>query len=83
MTSSDYVISTARTRFQAWAAHQGKEIVYENSDYVVKNVNVPNPITNITSNSSDNSLMITIMIISFVSASSIAAYFLIKKRRHE
>ena len=36
MTSNDYVIATARERFEAWAANQKKSIVEENDDYVIK-----------------------------------------------
>ena len=35
MTSSDYVIATARERLLAWAAHEGKTILLSNGDYVV------------------------------------------------
>ena len=37
MTSNDYVISCARERLEAWAANQGKQIVYSNGDYLVQN----------------------------------------------
>ena len=35
MTSTDYVISTARTRLQAWAAYHGESISSSNGTYVI------------------------------------------------
>lgn len=37
MTSSDYVISNARERFEAWAANRGKTITYTNGTYTITN----------------------------------------------
>ena len=37
MTSDDYVISTAKTRFEAWARFLGKTIIVSNGDYVINN----------------------------------------------
>ena len=41
MTSTDYVISTARERFLAWAQHEGKTISLINGDYVVLGAKTP------------------------------------------
>ena len=35
MTSSDYVIASARERLQAWAAHEGETIIFVNGDYAM------------------------------------------------
>ena len=35
MTSTDYVVETARTRLDAWAKNQGKTISYTNNDYAI------------------------------------------------
>ena len=40
MTSTDYVISSARERLEAWATYLGKTISIENGDYVIKNASV-------------------------------------------
>ena len=77
MTSSDYVISTARERLQAWATHHGESISYTNGDYVVSKVSVNNPIFDSTNN---NTLMI-IIVVSTISVSIIGAYFFIKRRK--
>ena len=37
MTSDDYVISNAKTRFEAWARSLGKTIISSNGDYVISN----------------------------------------------
>ena len=39
MTSDDYVISTARERFNAWLRNQGKSITLNNGDYVIQSNN--------------------------------------------
>lgn len=35
MTSSDYVITHAKERLEAWAKNQGKEIVYSGGNYII------------------------------------------------
>lgn len=35
MTSTDYAISYAKERLEAWAKNQGKEIVYSDGDYII------------------------------------------------
>lgn len=77
MTSSDYVISTARERLQAWATHHGESISYTNGDYIFSKVSVINPIFDSTNN---NTLMI-IIVVSTISISVIGAYFFIKRRK--
>ena len=78
MTSSDYVISTARTRFEAWAINQGKSIDLVAGDYVVNSAFGVNQITNISYNESTGTIII-IAVITLLSITSIA-YFLIKKK---
>ena len=76
-TSTDYVISTARARLEAWAASQKKTIHYE-----VNNVtaSAPNNLVNNEINSM-SSTTITIIVIS-ISASVLACgYFILKKKK--
>lgn len=51
MTSSDYVIATARTRLLAWATYKNKTIVLNNDIYIVQTLH--NNIFDITSNNSN------------------------------
>ena len=76
-TSTDYVISSARARLEAWAASQKKTIHYE-----VNNVtaSAPNNLVNKEINSM-SSTTITIIVIS-ISASVLACgYFILKKKK--
>lgn len=77
MTSSDYVISTARERFEAWARHLGKTItlndgVYEISDRLV------NPILKQGENTQTIAIVV---VISVLGLSAIGGYFFLKKRK--
>ncbi len=78
MTSDDYVIATARERFEAWARHEGKMINQSGDDYVISRNIIPGIV------SSDNNKTIGIIIIvSLVSMSAIGGYFFISHRRKE
>ena len=78
MTSDDYVIATARERFEAWARHEGKMINQSGDDYVISRNIIPGIV------SSDNNKTIgIIIIISLISISAIGGYFIISHRRKE
>ena len=73
-SSTDYVISTARTRLEAWASSQGKSIDYSNGE--------------LTNNSlalnllgGDNNATTLIVIISLMSICSMAVLIYLKKKR--
>jgi len=77
MTSNDYVIATARERLQAWAKYHGKQIVYQDEDYIIKDSRIINSIMN-----SENSGVIAIVtIIGLIGVTSLAGFFIIKKRK--
>ena len=82
MTSTDYVISTARTRFLAWAANQGKQIQHINGDYVVK---APSNLIfdMIGTGSHDSSLSVVIIAGILGGAIALGSYLIIKRRKHE
>lgn len=79
MTSNDYVIATARERLQAWAKYHGKQIAYQDEDYIIKDARVINPIVN-----NENSSAIAIVVIfGLIGVTSIAGYFFIRKRKED
>lgn len=77
MTSSDYVISTARERLLAWAAHEGKIINQVNGDYVV--TSPTNILVQSITESTGNVLII--VVVGLVAISAVGGYFFIKKRK--
>ena len=80
MTSDDYVISTARTRFNAWLANQGKSISYVNGDYIVNGNELLFDV--IRTKSEDRTTFIIIAaIISALTASGL--YFVLRKKKGE
>ena len=79
MTSDDYVISTARTRLQAWANYLGKTITYSNNDYLISNNNYLSLMLRINGNSAIS----IIVIVSILGIGTIACYFFIKRRKPE
>ena len=80
MTSNDYVISTARERFLAWAKHEGKTINYVNNDYVVSQSKGVLPIL-LNSKASQNAALITV--ITLVSFTALGGYFFLRKRKEQ
>ena len=80
MTSDNYVVSSARTRFEAWAAYHGKTISYENNDYIVKNSKSSSLIETHESNEKSWAMIIVVAIAALVSA---GVYFTIKRRKYE
>ena len=79
MTSDDYVISTARTRLQAWANYLGKTITYSNNDYVISNNNY----LSLMLRTNGNSAISIIVVVSILGIGTIACYFFIKRRKPE
>lgn len=78
MTSTDYVLSTASERFRNWAAHQGKQIVLENSNWVIKDVKAV-PLFGSSEFGNETAL---IAIIAILSGGAILSYFFLKKRKY-
>ena len=78
MTSDDYVISTARTRLEAWARYHGKVITTSDGDYVITDAR--NPVLNIVLNSNNNTILIVI-VVTTLSLLSIGGYFFLKKKK--
>ena len=78
VNSDDYVIATARERFEAWARHLNKSIVEENSDYVIK----PSPMHYFGGlNEENQALLLLTMIISGTSLLGLGL-FLYKRKKH-
>ena len=77
MTSSDYVIATARERLLAWAAHEGKTIQQSNGDYVVT---TPTNILVQSITETTGSVLI-IIVVGLVAISAVGGYFFLKKRK--
>ena len=80
MTSNDYVIATARERFNAWLANKGKSIDYVNNAYVI-NSNSKNGF--VILDSEDKANNITVLIIIVLSISSIAGFAFIRKKKEK
>ena len=78
MTSSDYVISTARERLEAWAKNQGKEIVHINDDYVIQSSLAD--IQNLLSQDNSTSVLL-IIFASIVTLSFTSLILILKKKR--
>lgn len=78
MNSNDYVISTARTRLQAWAAHLNKTITIVNGDYVISS----NKSTFSIIKDGDNNVAM-IIVIALFSASLLFSTAILLKRKKE
>ncbi len=79
MSSSDYVISTARERLEAWARHQGKTIDYVNGDYSISNIS---RIPAILNNSINNTTIIVVVTVG-IATIAIGGYFLLRKKKED
>ena len=79
MTSDDYVIATARERFEAWARNQGNTITLVNGTYTISNAKYLG--IEVLSSSFNNSTLI-IIIVSFMSITVLAAYLYRKKKKN-
>ena len=77
MTSNDYVISNARERLLAWAAHEGKTITLSGGDYIVSNASSISLISIATASNSS----IVIILVSIIGLSALGGYFFIRRRK--
>lgn len=80
MTSTDYVISTARARFQAWAANQGKTISLSGGDYVITGAR---GINGLNGNLDIKDIAIIMVTISVISLTFVGGHFYLKKKREK
>ena len=76
MTSSDYVIATARERLEAWARNKGESISLTNGDYVIATNNGIRLINN------DNTYIIALAI-SMISLIGFGGYFFFRFKKKE
>ena len=80
MTSNDYVIYTARERFNAWLANQGKSISLINSDYVI---NANNKLAiNIFNNETHTDTFI-IILVSVISLLTVGGFIYLHKKKEK
>ena len=79
MTSDDYVISTARERFEAWARSLGKTISYTNGDYVIQNARS----MQIIGNTTDNTALLIVIVSVIMGGIAIGGYFFIRKKKYQ
>lgn len=78
MTSEAYVISTAKTRFEAWASAKGNIVELNNGDYIV--TNGLGSLNRASTNS--NLYLVIVASIALVSVSSIVVVIIIKKKMY-
>ena len=82
MTSDDYVISTARTRFSAWATHLGKVITTDgDGKYVIQNAKISKLSPNGQLDLEEDSSIIILFIVCTLGAGSLSAFYLVKKKK--
>ena len=82
MNSNDYVISTARERFQAWARHLGKQITYSDNDYVVSDAQNSALLFDNIASTERNTIMV-ITLIALTSVSALGAFIFVKRKKQE
>lgn len=76
MTSDDYVISSARERFESWAAYLGKEIVYADGDYIIEGSRKV-----LSINNDETAAIIVVVVLS--SLSLVGLFVLLVKRKRK
>ena len=82
MTSDDYVISTARTRFNAWATHLGKVITTDgDGKYIIQNAKFAKTSPDGQLNLDEDSSLMILFIICTLGAGSLSAFYLVKKKK--
>ena len=79
MTSNDYVIATGRERLQAWAKHEGKQIVSQNGDYVITGASR----ISMLSMNENNSLIIVVIVIASISFAGVLGLYILKRRKEQ
>ena len=77
MTSSDYVIASARERLQAWAAHEGEAIIFVNGDYAMSSSGLF--VSSMKKEQGDSAL--PIILIALLGAGLGGAYLLLRRRK--
>ena len=80
-TSSDYVISTARTRLEAWARSQGKSIDYSTGN--LNNISNIRTIGSLLGEQGNNSAIIMIIIVSTLGISAAGLCLYMRKRKQD
>lgn len=80
MNSSDYVISNARERFEAWAANRGKTITYSNGTYTI--VNASHRMVSFDNENNTGFIVLLIGIMMCCSTFAIA-FYMFKKHSNE
>ena len=81
MTSDDYVISTAKTRFEAWARSLGKTIVLSNGDYVISNAQ--SNVFNLQNSYNIDTPIIIMIVALFIGTGFIVSLYFMKHRKEE
>lgn len=76
MTDDDYVIASAKERFEAWATHEGKVISYSGGDYIVENAG-----NSAFKTRSNQGIILLLVIVGSINISGIILYFVLKKKR--
>ena len=79
MTSTDYVISTARARFEAWAANRGKTITYSNGSYSI--VNAASRMISLN-NENNTGLVVLLIGIGMTLSTVFVAFYFLRKRKN-
>ena len=79
MTSTDYVISAARARFEAWAANRGKTITYSNGTYSI--VNAAYRMISF-SNENNTGLVVLLIGIGMTLSTVFVAFYFLRKRKN-
>lgn len=80
MNSSDYVISNARERFEAWATNRGKTITYSNGTYAI--VNASHRMVSFVNENNTGFIVLLIGIMMCCSTFAIA-FYMFKKHSNE
>ncbi len=79
MTSNDYVIATGRERLQAWAKHEGKQIVSQNGDYVITGASR----ISVLNMNDNNSPIIVVIVIASISFAGVLGLYILKRRKEQ
>ena len=77
MNNNDYVISTARERFEAWNRHLGKNIIHINGDYVIDETNH----ISVMNNDNGVTMILIVLTVSSFMALTTIVFFRKKKRQ--
>ena len=80
MTSNDYVLSCARERLQAWATYLGKNISYQNGDYVISSSKLSRPAVE---SSNENSTLLMLVLSSAAALVLGGGALMLRKRKED